>query len=866
MDRLGMPHPEPETDLSRTDGNLAMARALTQDPLRAGRWISDLEKTFEICGCTETLKVLYASYLLQGDAIAWWGTKRELLEMELGSIAAVSWPRFKKEFNDHFFPNTMRKQKAREFNNLGQGEMTVEQYAWKFIELGKFATHLIATEEMRIERFQEGLRREIRRQVACLQILTFQQLVEVASIAEREFIDPVAAPIGQKRRVFGEGSSSRSAPKFISRTGARPQMATGVRMGGRAPVCGKCNRSHVDECHMSGIQCFRCGQTGHLARSCLTMMQANRGGYRGGRITPRPTVQARVYAVTPGEVDDEAQETQNAGVITGRVRLYDYYACTLFDLGASQSFISATFAWMCNLVFKPLSQSLVVKLPNGKTVWCSKVTLGCPLVINGMTLKADLIRFKLLEFDIILGIDWLYQYFVSINCRSRIVSFQLPGGKYLEFAESKIKAKPAVISAIQASRDLANGADAFLVHVMSVISEKKSLADILIVREFSDVFVDDLPSLPPVRDLEFAIDLESGAAPLHKVPYRMAPTELKELKSQLQELVDKGYGHYEFKMMPFGLANAPAAFMDMMNRVFRPYLDSFVIVFIDDILVYSRELEEHASHLRLVLGKLRDHQLFANLNNCEFWLDEIKFLGHVMSRDGVAVDPSKVEAVLAWPRPSTVREIRSFLGLAGYYRRFVEGFARLSGPLTTLTRKNVEFVWSNKCEKSFQELKKRLTTSPVLALSEPHKPFVVFSDASKFGLGCVLMQEGRVVAYASHQLKDHEKNYPTHDLELAAVVFALKIWRYYLYGETCEIYTDHKSLKHLFSQKNLNMRQRRWLELISDYQCEIKYHQGKANLVADALSRKSYSVDEAELSGLDSLLFEIRRLLAASSQ
>ncbi|XP_040987656.1 uncharacterized protein LOC121235372 [Juglans microcarpa x Juglans regia] len=388
--------------------------------------------------------------------------------MELGSIAAVSWPHFKKEFNDRFFLNTLKKQKAREFNNLVQREMTVEQYARKFIELKKFATHFIATEEMRIEQFQEGLRRESRRQVACSQIPTFQQLVEVATIAEREFIVPVAAPIGQKRRSFGEGSSSGSAPKFMTRTGARP-----------------------------------CGQTGHLAHNCPTMMQANRDSYRGGGTTPRPTVQDRIYVVTPGEVDDEAPETQNAGVITG----------------ASQSFISATFARMCNLVFKPLSQSLVVKLPNGETVWCSKVTLSCPLVINGMTLKVDLIRFKLLEFDIILGMDWLYQHFASINCRGRIVSFQLPGGKYLEFAGSKIKVKPAVISAIQASRDLANGADAFLVQVVSALSEKKSLADIPIVKEFSNVFVDDLPGLPPVRDLEFAIDLESGAVPVHKAPF-----------------------------------------------------------------------------------------------------------------------------------------------------------------------------------------------------------------------------------------------------------------------------------------------------------------------------------------------------------
>ena len=179
-----------------------------------------------------------------------------------------------------------------------------------------------------------------------------------------------------------------------------------------------------------------------------------------------------------------------------------------------------------------------------------------------------------------------------------------------------------------------------------------------------------------------------------------------------------------------------------------------------------------------------------------------------------------------------------------------------------MTKKNVKFVWNDKCEASFLELKKRLTTAPVLTLPEPLKPFVVYSDASKAGLGCVLMQEGRVVAYASRQLKNHEQNYPTHDLELAAVVFALKIWRHYLYGEKCEVFTDHKSLQYLFEQKNLNMRQRRWLELISDYQCNIKYHPGKANVVADALSRKSRVEDSSILSSeVNSLLCSMRKLL-----
>jgi hypothetical protein len=299
------------------------------------------------------------------------------------------------------------------------------------------------------------------------------------------------------------------------------------------------------------------------------------------------------------------------------------------------------------------------------------------------------------------------------------------------------------------------------------------------------------------------------------------------------------YGHFEFLVMPFGLTNAPAAFMDLMNRVFQPYLDQFVIVFIDDILVYSRSREEHAGHLRIVLQTLRDRHLFAKFDKCDFWMTKIHFLGHVISKEGIVVDPSKIDAVLRWERPRNATEIRSFLGLAGYYRRFIEGFAKIASPLTKLTRKAVRFVWSSSCEDSFQELKKRLTTAPVLALLDSIGGFVVYSDASLIGLGCVLMQRGRVIAYGSRQLKPHEGNYPVHDLELAAVIFALKLWRHYLYGEDFEIYTDHKSLQYVFSQKELNLRQRRWIEYLKDFKCRILYHPGKANVVADALSRKS---------------------------
>ncbi|WVZ70943.1 hypothetical protein U9M48_019572 [Paspalum notatum var. saurae] len=265
--------------------------------------------------------------------------------------------------------------------------------------------------------------------------------------------------------------------------------------------------------------------------------------------------------------------------------------------------------------------------------------------------------------------------------------------------------------------------------------------------------------------------------------------------------------------MSFGLTNAPAFFMYMMNSVFMNELDKFVVVFIDDILIYSKDEKEHEEHCGY---------------KCAFWLKEVGFLGHIPSEKGVASDPSKVECVLNWKQPETVTEIRSFLGLAGYYRRFIKDFSKTAKPMTSLTKKNAKYRWSSNCEEAFRP-------QPDIT-----KPFDVYCDASGNGLGCVLMQEGRVIAYASRQLRKHESNYPTHDLELAAVVHALKIWRHYLLGNTCHIFTDHKSLKYILTQPELNMRQRRWLELIKDYDLEIHYHPGKANVVADALSRRAH--------------------------
>ena len=468
-----------------------------------------------------------------------------------------------------------------------------------------------------------------------------------------------------------------------------------------------------------------------------------------------------------------------------------------------------------------------------------------------------------------------------VDCRMNRVTLRTPSGEEVTFIVERSNHLSNVISASTTRIMVRKGCEAYLAYVIDIKKAEPSFSDIP-----PDVFPEELPGLPPHREIEFAIDIVLGATPASITPYRMARVELKELKLQLQELLEKGfirlsvspwgapvlfvkkkdgtlwlcvdyrklnkmtvknkyplpriddlfdqlkgasvfskiylrsgyhqlrikdtdvhkttfrtrYGHYEFLVMPFGLTNSPTAFMDLIYRVFRPYVDHFVMVFIDDILVYSKDREYHDTHLRVVLETLRKGRLYAKLSKCEFLLREVSFLRHIVSEEGIQVDPKKVEVIIEWKPLRNVIEVRSFLGLAGYYRRFVKGFSMTAAPMTRLLQKNVKFEWSEKCQVNFDKLKAFLTEASVLTEPTYDKEYVLFSDASLNGLRCVLTQEGKVVAYDSRQLKLHEKNYPTHDLELAAIVFALKIWRHYLYGEKCFIYIDQKSLKYFPSQ------------------------------------------------------------------
>ncbi|GKB40431.1 putative reverse transcriptase domain-containing protein [Tanacetum coccineum] len=499
------------------------------------------------------------------------------------------------------------------------------------------------------------------------------------------------------------------------------------------------------------------------------------------------------------------RKNPDANVVTGTFLLNNRYASILFDTGADRSFVSIAFSSLIDIVPTALDHDYDVELADGKIIRVNTIIRGCTLNFLNHPFNIDLMLVELGSFDFIIGMDWLVKYYAIIIYDEKIV--RIPFRNEILIVRG----------------DRSNNGHESRLNIISCTKTQKYF--------LKGLFPEDLPGIPPTRQVEIQIDLVPGAAPVAWAPYLLAPSEMKELSDQLQELSDKGfirpssspwgapvlfvkkkdgsfqmcidyrelnklmvkirylllriddlsdqlqgssvylkidlrlgyhqlifceeyipktafktrYGHYEFQVMPFGLTNAPAVFMDLMNRVCKPYLDKFVIVFIDDILIYLKSKQEHEEHLKLILELLKKEELYAKFANCEFWIPKVQFLGHVIDSKGIHVDLAKIESIKDWAFPKTAIEIRQFL------------------------------------EAAFQLLKQKLYSAPILALPEGAENFIVYCDASHKGLGDVLMQN---------------------------------------------------------EKKELNMRQRRWLELLTDYDYEIRYHPGKANVMADALSRK----------------------------
>jgi len=376
--------------------------------------------------------------------------------------------------------------------------------------------------------------------------------------------------------------------------------------------------------------------------------------------------------------------------------------------------------------------------------------------------------------------------------------------------------------------------------VMFVKKKDGKLRLVVDYRMLNNITIKNRYPLPLTDEL---FDLVHGAKYFSKIDLRTGFYQIRVADNDVEKTAFlTRYGSFEFRVLPMGLCNAPATFMHLMNVTFKDYLDDFIIVFLDDILIFSKTLEEHKKHVALALDRLRKSKLYAKASKCELFKKEVEFLGHRIGAEGLRTMDEKVKAICEWPTLSKVGDVRAFLGLVGYYRKFIPNFSRIALPLTELTKNHITFTWGTAEKTSFEQLKAAIRSAPVLLLPNPELPFVLHTDASGFAVGAVLQQDQgnglQPVAYMSKKMLDSEMNYPVHEQELLAIVHACQTWRHYLSGAHFRILTDHRSLQHFLTQPMLSGRQARWKEVLANFDFTIEYVAGTANGAADGLSRR----------------------------
>ncbi|GJZ06626.1 putative reverse transcriptase domain-containing protein [Tanacetum coccineum] len=491
----------------------------------------------------------------------------------------------------------------------------------------------------------------------------------------------------------------------------------------KLPLCERCFTRHVGQCT---IKCHKCGKVGHKARYCKEKSVSTGANAQpvwtcydcGEQGHTRNRCPKKINQEEAGEVHGRAYAIKDAkpqgpNVVTGTFLLNNLYAFVLFDSGSDRSFVDTRFGSMLDIDPVKIGASYEVELAYRRVVSTNIVLKGCTLNLVNHVFEIDLMPIELGTFDIIVGMDWLVKHDAVIFCGEKVVRISY-GNKMLIVESDKGISRLKFISCIKARKCVERGCHLFLAHVTENKSKEKRMEDVPVIRDFPDAFPQEFPGLPPPRQVEFRIDLVPWAAPVARAPYRLAPSKMRELSDITS---------YALKKKTFRLLHLE-------------------LVFIDDILVYSKDEEEHEKHLKIILELLKKERLFAKFSKCDFWLDSVQFLGHVIDCSGVHVDHAKIEAIKIWAASTTPTKVRQFLGLAGYSRRIRSRY------------------------------------------------------------------------------------------------FALRLWRHYLYGTKCVVFTDHKSLEYILNPKELNLRERIWIELLSDYDCEIRYHPGKAKVVADALSRK----------------------------
>ncbi|XP_073049492.1 uncharacterized protein [Primulina eburnea] len=665
------------------------------DPLLALEWVKALEAIFDYLKFSDQDKVGCAVFMLVKAARIWWEATKVTV-----NVKELVWNEFKELFHAKYFSKEIKAKKVKEFLELRQASLSVTEYILKFEEGCVFVPFIVENDKDKGEHFIRGLKSEICRDVHMSKVVNYQEIVERALLAEYDEHE-IEKDRQLRRQVFqargqGQGSSVNVRGGGYKGKGKMDQRSRFPMppTDNERLLCAKCGKSHKGECLIGSGRCYRCKEVGHTVYNCPLSFGKGK-------------VQGRIFSMTKEGANPDAS------VISGNIFILGKEALTLIDTGATHSFISEEFMHTISVEPTVVSVQFNIVLPSGEEIWTNSIIKACPVLMGSRLLYADLIVISMVAFDVILGMDWLSAYRAVIECVSKTVKFLEDDIEKDLFVGGTSSLSIPIISCLQATKLLHKGYVGYLASVLDTRKESKiQIQDIDVVQDYPDVFDDDVPGLPPDREVEFVIDLIPGTAPISKAPYRLAPTEMKELKNQLQELLDKG-------AMVFSKIDLRSGYHQLKTR------------------------ELHRDHLRIVLNLLREKQLYAKFKKCEFWLEQVAFLGHIVSKEGISVDPSKIESIQQWSIPKTVSDVRSFLGLAGYYRRFIENFSKIALPLTSLTRKSVKFEWTIACQQAFQELKDKLTSAPVLVLPCGTEDFVVYSDASKLGLGAVLMQHGK---------------------------------------------------------------------------------------------------------------------------
>ncbi|XP_072084536.1 uncharacterized protein [Arachis hypogaea] len=585
---------------------------------KVNHWFQAIERALQAQHVPLNQYVEFAAYQLAGEAQPWWQAECRLLQLQ---NADIPWEVFQTAFYKKYFPESAEEAKEMELMQLKQGSISVAEYT-KFQELCRFSRVCQGDsktfESWRCIKYQRGLMESIMAAVAPMEIRVFSDLVNKARVM-KEYAKTVVV----SKDTHG-GSSSRGRGKYFHPRGLQKEQSESVSIG------------------LGG--CFKCGFPGHIARDYPRRRNQNAG---------QSQHQGRVFAVN-------AKDASKADpLMRGICLIGDKPLVALYDTRVSHSFISFVKVEELGLKVSKLPFDMYVHTPHQTIMTRS----GCRQVgfkLEGREFVHDLICLPMVVLEIILRFDWLSKNRILLDCFEWTIQF-MPEGE-----NEAVLAMGYYLNSVMVHCS-GKECQGYILLAANTLGDAQNLDQIPVVKDFAEVFPEDIPEFPPQREIEFTIELVPVVGPVSIVPYRMALIELAELKTQ----------------------------------VFRPFFDKFVVVFINDILVYSKTVKEHEQHLRIVLQILKEQKLYAKLSKCEFWKEEVKFLGHVVSKGRIAVDPSKVEAVMEWERPTTVMEVRSFLGLAGYYRRFIEGFSWIALPMTKLTRKEVPFVWTSECEESF---------------------------------------------------------------------------------------------------------------------------------------------------------------------